>query len=245
MNKIATDDTNYLNLALLSALVGGGLYGGARGLKDLSREGAPPPAPTNELELTLPSTRMPQHQAGLPKLGSDADLPPVGQHLWENTKQYLLPTLTAGAGLYGGFKGTSALYDMYANHNIDSEKEKIKQEYLRSLQIANQKVGSVQTPLIDKFLLGYIDKIAEEQQGLGDWAGQKVDSGMDWLKHKLYGVADHGAQAPITGMTGAGLGLLGLGAAGSTFYIANRMDQNREENKQKTTLPTEIRLNVQ
>ncbi len=243
MNKVAVDDTNYLNLALLSALMGGGLYAGARGLKDITREGSPPPTQKNELEVTLPSSRMPTHQMAMPKFAED---PTIGHALWENTKQYLYPTLVGGAGLYGGFKGTSALYDMYANHNIDVEKEKVKQEYLKSLQQANQKLGSVKTPLVDEFLLACIDKMGEEipqpqAEGLSEYP-KELWNGLKGWGHSL-GLG--AANQPITGMTGAGLGLALLGSAGATYYIANRMDQNREENKQRTTLPTEIRLNVQ
>ena len=137
----------------------------------------------------------------------------------------ILPALAIGGGLYGGFRGASALYDHFSNKDIDAEKEDVKNNYLAALQKANTKVGSLATPNVDNFIGGLLDKLAQEEDvGLFDLITGTIG---DKIKHygdqALQGAGDLGDKAMKSivnskpaGLAAGGLGLLGLGAAGTT-----------------------------
>lgn len=237
------NDSHLLNTALVSLLIGSGSYSALRGLQDLSGASKPKPL-DNELEITLPSSRVPPKE----KFAED---PNVGLTLLENASKYALPILAGGAGLYGGFKGTSGLYDYFANKEIDNDKEKVKADYLKALQHANTKVGSISTPNVDAMIGGVMDKLA----GLGDvfdhagkslWAagGETAKSGWEGIKSLGHKGLNEVAGSDPVGLTAGVAALLALGSGGATYYLANRMDQNKEENSRKTNIPTEVRLNI-
>lgn len=240
------NDTSLLNTALVSLLIGGGGYSALRGINDLSGANKPKPL-DNEIEITLPSSRVPKEKIG----AEEGFLNTLMQNANQST---ILPALAVGGGLYGGFRGASALYDHFANKDIDNEKEEVKNNYLAALQKANTKVGSLDTPNVDSFIGGLLDKIAQEDEVgllglLAGTAGDKLKSvgQQAWDGAKGLGNATMNslAKSEPAGLAAGAMGLLGLGAAGTTYYLANRMDQNKEEANRKTNLPTEIRLNVQ
>lgn len=237
------NETDLLNTALVSLLIGGGSYTGLRGIRDFTK-----PTKTNEvdneLEVTLPSSRVPK-------------LPTVKyaetswwEDLISNGLSKAAPVTTAGLGIYGGFRGASAIYDSLQNKQIAAEKEKVKNEYLKALQHANTKVGSLKTPLVDKFLEGCLTKQAES--ALGHFLGLGSSVVKDVANNIYYDSKDSAEQMAksVASSTPVGLGagalaLLGLGTTGTTYYLANRFDENKEEAKRKSNIPTEIRLNVQ
>ena len=246
-------DSQLIQTALASLLVGGGTYGAMRGMRDIG--GPPAPEPNaNELEVTLPSSKVPkpmlQHNKVAETVEDTSNMSP-GQLLLQGGLKYGLPALAVGGGLYGGFQGASKLYDHFEGKKIEDSQEQAKQQYLQALQRASVKVGSLNTPNVDKFLTGFIEKVGE-QGVLGNIAraigGEAQAAGKKLLD--LFGDGVHNsskwmANQDLTGLTMAGVGLGTLGVAGGTSYLAHRMDQNKEDAKRKTQLPTEIRLNVQ
>ena len=247
------NETDLLNTALVSLLVGGGTYAGLRGIRDI---GGPPKPKTldNELEITLPSSRIPKPQPnqGM-KYANDGFDPNAGKSILEilgrNAAEWSLPVVASAGGLYGGFRGASALYDHYQNKQIDNEKDEVKNNYVNALQHAGTKVGSINTPNVDKFLEACMDKTAESM--FGHIAGM-VGGGMKDVAHNTYESFKDGANetmkdvagsAPV-GLAAGTAALLGLGTMGTTYYLANRLDENKEEAKRKSNIPTEIRLNV-
>jgi hypothetical protein len=237
------NDTSLLNQALVSMLIGGGGYAALRGMHDLSGASKPKPL-DNEIELTLPSTRIPKEKM--------AEGPSLLEDMVEGAKPFALPVLAIGGGLYGGFRGASGIYNHFANKDIDNEKEQVKNDYLAALQRASTKVGSINTPNVDNFIGGLLDKIAEET-GLLGYLGNTVGKGIGDAAHKTWegaknmgsGLMHDAAKSEPVGLVAGLASLLALGSGGATYYLANRMDQNKEDNNRKTTLPTEIRLNVQ
>lgn len=243
-------DQQIIQASLASLLIGGGAYSGMRGLRDI--KGPPVPEPgANELEITLPSSKVPK--PNMLQHNKIAEDPSITETLARNAGGYMLPLLGIGGGAYAGFQGASKIYDHFENKNIEAEQEKAKQSYLASLQRASVKVGSIKTPNLDNFLSGYIDKVANEEPGFAEQAwsatkgeiGNGISNAWDFITRKAQQGSQMVAEQPITGMTAALGGLGTLGVAGATSYLAHRMDQNKEEAKRKTQLPTEIRLNVQ
>lgn len=244
-------DTQLLHTALASLLVGGGTYAGMRGIRNLTHGNKPFKA-ENELEVTLPSSRIPKPNQN--KYANDGDLD--NQSLWSvignSAARSALPIAVGAGSLYAGFRGASGIYDHFQNKQIDEDKEKVKTDYLKALHHAGTKVGSVNTPFVDKFIEGCIDKVGGSNllaNGLR-WlkegpVGGSVSSAWDGVKDGFNSAAK-GAVNSEAGSIGLGaMALLGAGAAGTTYYLANRMDENKEEARRKTNIPTEIRLNVQ
>lgn len=246
-------DSQLIQTALASLLVGGGTYGAMRGIRDIG--GPPAPVPnSNELEITLPSSKVPKPMLQHNKVANAPEDPnaSIMEILARNASRFALPALAVGGGLYGGFQGASKVYDHFENKNIESEQEKAKQQYLQSLQKASVKVGSIQTPHVDKFLNGFIEKFAEQpgflQKFLSASFGEAKNlggEGLDAAGSLANEVGRNVAGTDLTGLALAAAGLGTLGVAGGTSYLAHRMDQNKEDAKRKTQLPTEIRLNVQ
>lgn len=251
------NESELLNTALVSLLVGGGTYAGLRGIRDI---GGPPKPKTldNELEITLPSSRVPKPPANQGIKYANEGFDPnadrsITEILARNAADWSLPVVAGAGGLYGGFRGASALYDHFQNRQIDKEKDEVKNNYITALQHAGTKVGSVNTPNVDKFLEACIDKRAEDGilSGLGHLAGL-AGAGVKDIAHNVYESGKDGANqamkdaagsAPVGLMAGTAA-LLGLGTMGTTYYLANRLDENKEEAKRKSNIPTEIRLNV-
>ena len=213
------DHTQLLQLALASLLTGGGTYAGLRALRDLPSQGAEPEKPRNLLEITLPESRM-------PKLAAD----------WLD--DWLVPALVGGGGLVGGYAGTGAIYEAMKKKHIENQLKKTENEYMQTLQAANQKLGELKTPLTDQFLEGMLNKFAEEiskeATANSTHTGRDILSGWwDQFSHSDWG-------APAL----AGLALTALLSGGATYHIANNLGKKQKEVKQQTTLPTDISLNV-
>ena len=224
------DASDLLRLALLGLLTGGGAYSGMRLMHDIPAAAKGPEKPKDQLELTLPSTR-------LPKTANDA-----GAH---SPLDYLLPLLAYGGGATGGFLGASSLYDKYRQHELDNKEQDVEKQYMHTLQQAHSKVASVQTPNVDKFLEGLLSKVGEELQKEGFW-------GVDMPTEGPVDTLTHAGKGAMSGLAHTGLGSAAiaawltatLGAGGATYAIANKMDQQKKSNQEKTTLPSEIKLNV-
>jgi hypothetical protein len=219
MDKQAND---MLRQALLGMLMGGGAYGGMRLLADMNNATKPPKKPKDELELTLPASR-------LPKVADD-----------HSYMDYLAPMLAGSAGATGGFLGASKLYEMHRQKQLQEQQQKAEQEYMMSLQHAHSKVASVSTPCIDKFLEGLITKVGEEiakeanmfpDEDTFDIAGHQISKGLDSVAHSRVGSA--GIAAWIAAA---------LGAGGLTYGIARNMDRNKAKSNEQSTYPSEIRL---
>lgn len=227
MEKEAVD---LLNLALMSMLMGAGGYGGMRLLKDLPDQAVPPEKPKNELNITLPSTRM-------PKLAETSAF-----------NDYVVPTLTGlgGAGL--GFFGASGIYERLKKKQIENQMSQVQQDYLNTLQQAHSKVAETNTPLIDNFIKGLISKVGEELQKSAYWGEGYVPT--DFIQNQgTYGPIGQKAFEALTDnnighLTKATMALLAIGSTGAAYGIAKKMDQNRAESKEQSTLPTDVKLHV-
>jgi hypothetical protein len=240
MNKSAND---YLNLALLGLLGGAGTYAGARGLRHLSQTAHPVDPTPNELEIILPKGRIPKVQEeSVNKYAMDETLAK-----WlDNSLQYAMPTAMVGGGLYAGWKGAQGLNTAVNNKLLDTEKEKIKAQYLSALDRAATKTASAHTPHVDALLQGLLDKTADDSrpQSMGDpiyWLTQGL---VNPITNLFRGAGNAAAESVPMGLLGAAGLLAGTGTAGATYYLANRLDKNKEQAQHKTDIPTEIKLNV-
>lgn len=240
MNKAAEID--YLKQALTSLLVGGGLYAGARGLKDLSQSLSPNDPTTNELNIVLPKSKVPKKvdtnimdkYASVKTLTKKALLPE-----WlKGSLEMLAPAAIGVGGVYGGWKGAQGLHSHLKNKEINNEEEQAKNDYMKALQAAAQKTASCNdTPLVDSFLTGMLQKkawstgdiIAGAAQDIGETAEQFGESAVRSTPGKLVG-------ATLLGTAG----LAGL----ASYYLANRMDRNKAEATNKSNIPTEVKLHV-
>lgn len=225
-----TESSSLLHKALLGLLIGGGTYGGMRLLADIPKTFQKTEKPKSELELTLPAARM-------PKLAQDHSA----------IRDYLLPLLAWGGGGAAGFLGASKLYDIHQQNQLKKREQGVEDEYLRALQQAHQKVAALQTPNIDKFLEGLIEKTGEvlqkEALNFSD-PGIPAEGIGEFITNRAANVA-HGVANTELGSAAIAAWLLGtLGTAGATYALANRMDQNKQKNKEQTMLPHDIRLNV-
>jgi hypothetical protein len=226
MDKEATD---LLHLALLSLLTGGGAYAGARGIKDLMGDNKPAEPDKNELNITLPSSRLPKTANDETSVGS-----------------YFTPALTGVLGLTGGFMGASKLYEHIKKKQLDNQMKQTEQGYLKALQDAHTKVGSVKTPNVDAFLSGLIEKAGEAlekegfvtpeflgNEGLGDVAGHQAKN----MMNSFFGTE-------VGKMTGAAMLMSALASGGATYGIAKKLDNDKEKAKEQTTLPTDVKLHI-
>jgi len=223
------ESSDLLRLALLGMLTGGGAYGGLRLLSEAGKAAEPKTKKNpNELELTLPSSRM-------PKMASD-------EH---SALNILLPMLASGGGMAGGFLGASKLYDLYRDRQIKKKEKGVEKEYMTALENARQKVGELSTPHIDEFLTGLLSKAGEAIEKQALWGvDMKPEGFMDTIanqgKHAIEGFSNTGigSAALAAWLTAA------LGAGGATYAIANRMDSQKEKNKERMSLPSEVKLKL-
>lgn len=235
-------DSNYLNMALASLLTGGGIYAGARALKDLNTTLNPTDPTQNELNITLPKSRIPKK----------VDVGGVDKYAnamvdWLNGgMEYLAPTAIGAGGVYAGFKGAQGIHSAIKNKSINDEQEAAKQEYLKSLQMAAHKTASYKadTPNVDAFIRGIVEKQANALTE--DWSimdslggiGKSVGEGAKYLGNKfIHSEPGKLSAAAVMGTTGA--------SALATYYLANRMDRNKAEAQNKSNIPTEVKLHVQ
>lgn len=218
-------DTDILRHALLGMLMGGGAYGGLRLMHDISGAAQKPQKSKDELEITLPASR-------LPKTAAEA-------------MDYLAPFIASSAGATGGFLGASKLYELMKKKQMAHEQKQVEDQYMQTLQQAHQKVGSVQTPLIDKFLEGLITKVGEDLNKQGFMGPDIPTEGItDTIKHQGGKLLDSAAHSDLgAGIIAAWLGTA-LGAGGLTYSIARNMDKNKAKAKENSALPSEIRLNT-
>ena len=220
-----TADHKNLGIALLGLLTGAGTYAGMRGYRAINETLNPVDPTPNQLELTLPKSKV-------PKVAS------FGEWL-DNSAELAAPVAIGAASLYGGFKGAQGIHSYIQGKELDEQQQKMKQQYLAALQRASTKTASNEpdTPIIDNIINGFIDKKAEIYQDIAHWlydgaANSVEDLGNAALKSKPAAVI--GAGSLLTG-----------GAAGlATYYLANRLDKNKAEASHKSQIPTEIKLNV-
>lgn len=225
MNKEASD---LLRLALLGMLAGGGTYGGMRYMHDLNKDSEPPKKDRNELELTLPAAR-------IPKFANDTS---VGDYFW--------PPVAFGGAAVGGFYGASKLYDHYRKKQLEQKIKTVEQQYLDTLQQAHLKTASCgETPLIDRFLEGLTNKIAEEmkKEALFD-VGIPTSGPLEMAGSGFRNALDWAGDTDVGKMGKAGWLLTALLGGGATYAIAKRMDKQKEHAKEQSNIPTEIKLNV-
>lgn len=226
MDKQATD---LLNIALLSLLAGGGAYAGARGVKDLVNDHQQPEPDKNELNITLPASRVPKVASEETSVGS-----------------YFNPAATGILGLAGGFMGASKLYEHLKKKQLDNEMQQTQQSYMKALQDAHTKVGSVSTPNIDNFFTAIIEKVGESLQktalvdpsflgsdGIGDFAGNMGRKGFNAF-----------FDTEVGKLTGAAMLMSALGSGAATYGIAKKLDNDKEKSKEQTSLPTDVRLHL-
>lgn len=229
MDKQAVD---LLNLALLSLLAGGGTYAGARGIKDLAHEINPPKPETNELEITLPKSRMPQ--------------PPMKSKMGMEFSDMVATPIVAGGAAFGGFHLASKLYEKLKEKKLTAEKDKVEKDYLSTLMSAHSKVAESKTPYIDSFLDGLISKLGSEMEkegyvspdfatdgGITDVPGGLLSAGANKFMHSDMGK-----------MTGAGMLLTALMGAGLTYGTAKKMTDKEDEREHKSNIPSDIRLRL-
>lgn len=228
MNKEASD---LLRMALLGLLTGSGAYGAMRLARDIPNAAKGPEKPKNELELTLPSAR-------IPKTAED-------EH--SAIKDYLLPLLAGGGGVVGGFLGTSKIYSTVRQKELKDKEKAVEDNYLHTLQQAHQKVAEFKTPHIDEFLTGLVGMSGETFNKTA-W----VPGGVDMPSEGPIDMITHGGKAALHGLADTSIGsgaiaawlVATLGAGGATYAIANKMDKQKQHNRDRTTLPSEIKLSV-
>jgi hypothetical protein len=232
------DNLALLSLAVKSLMAGGGAYAGLRYMDTLRNASTQPQKDKNELEITLPAARM-------PKMGG--------------YEEYLYPALVGGLGAAGGFQGASALYEHIKKKQIADKLKEVENNYLTALSQAHQKIGSVNTPHIDKFLTGFITKLAGPLDFLKNFYPEEgfIEGAKRLLPGEVpsAGIGAHmhgGIKNLYDGIAGTTLGKAGLASAiitaliggGASYHIANNMDKAKNEANRQTTLPTEIKLNV-
>ena len=222
MDKAANADL--LRQALLGLLAGGGTYGALRLGREMGQAAQPPQKPKDELQITLPSSRM-------PKMGADA-------------MDYIAgPAAFLGAGA-GGFLGASKLYEMLKKKQIANEQQGVEQNYLHTLQQAHQKTAA-STPHIDKFLEGLIEKAGESLKKDAMFGVDFPSEGVtDMVKHQGGNLLDSAAHSDIGSAGIAAWLAAALGTGGLTYGIAKNMDNNKKRNQERSQLPSEVRLNV-
>lgn len=247
------EDSPNLRLLLASALTGAGSYGLLRGYRSITGNTAAPPNQGNSLEVTLPKDKVPKNIELMPKHGEHLDL----AGFLQGSANYALPVAAMGTGLIGGFKGAQGLNTALSNKSIDLEKEKVKNDYLQALQRAAVKTAGVNTPHTDEFIKGMMKKADDGVWGTGP-DGRPLDlfhglmhaagKGWDTLSEGAGDLATKGGNALLHSkpaqLLGAGALLTGGGTAAATYYLANRLDRNKEEARQKSQIPTEVHLNV-
>jgi hypothetical protein len=235
------EPTHYLNLALASALTGGGLYAGLRGLRNIKNMMYPPEdTSTRALDITLPKDRLPKHMSELPmdKYAQDSAL----EAIWNGGLDKALPVATVGLGLYGGWKAAQGVNSYIANNSIAAQKEQVKQNYLAALRKAAVKTASCNTPHVDSFIRGLMEQTEKQAEDEPlSWFDSHISKPVSNMAH---GFVNGVAKSDIAKWV-AGAGMLAAGGTGlATYYLANRIDQNKEDARQKSQLPTEIHLNV-
>lgn len=225
MDKEATD---LLNLALLSLITGGGVYAGARGLKDLSK-GPEDEENKNELNITLPAARMPKTAEEDTSIGT-----------------YFNPAITGILGLTGGFMGASKLYEHLKKKQLDAEMDKTQKDYMSALQQAHTKVSSCKTPNVDSFLEGLINKAGEELSKTAYVTPEFLngEGPADLVGHQTKNLFSSFFDSDLGKMTGATMLLSALGSGAATYGIAKKMDNDKEKAKKQTNLPTDVRLSI-
>lgn len=225
MNKQALSN---LEIALVSALTGGGLYAGGRGLKNLIN---PPQEETqDELEVVLPSNKI----TDIPKFANDQQAFP-GQDL--ATK-----IMTGGLAGTAGFLGASKLYEIQKMKQLQEEEEEAKKTYLSHLMLASQKVASLETPLVDQLCeglaSGMVEKVAESSlYAPGAGPVSLMNKGVESIR----GVPGIN---PGLNAAGATLALLGALAAGGTYGVGKYMDSKGESEEDKSKFPRRVKIRV-
>ena len=224
MDKTASEE---LKQALLGLLIGGGAYGGLRLMKDMGNAAQKQEKPSNELQLTLPASR-------IPKIAEE-----------HSALSILSPFLAGSAGAIGGWYGGSKIYEAIKKKQISDEQKKVEDQYLTTLQQAHHKIASTQTPNIDKFLEGLITKVGEElkKEGLFGVDIPTEDIG-DTVKNQTSRLWDSASHSSLGSGAIAAWLATALGAGGLTYGIANGMKKNKDKNRESSVLPSEIHLNV-
>ncbi len=229
-----TNKTAFINTPdafLLSLLAGGGLYGAARGTKELIKHISPDDKkPEDELEVNLPAYRMKQSSEEV------------------NTGTYLYPILAALAGGAAGFGGASKAYDFVHKKKTDADLADTENQYMNQLTKMQRKVASAETPLTDYFCAGVVEGLSERFKTADMHLFEPNDTVGDGSPFagfpKAFGDLAVKAQKTPTGATIATLlALSTLGFGGATYALGKGKDNAKEENESRTTLPTRVRIN--
>lgn len=236
MNK-AANSPDLLRLAILGLLTGGGTYGAMRLGHDITTESQEPPKPKDQLQLTLPQSRVKQANE-------------AGGYI--SPGQYLGALLAMGGGAAGGFVGASSIYNHFRNKQLDDEIHTHEKDYLSTLERARQqasmKVASANTPNVDAFLQGIIEKIGEDGIGFAKEAMFGVDipseSVGEFAKHRAANLYDSAKNTNLgSALMATWLALAG-GGAGLTYWMGKKLDNQKAQNKAESTLPQEVKLNL-
>lgn len=223
-----------LNTFLLSALLGGGLYGGGRLIRDIGNNLQKPTTPADELQLTLPKARLPQTMS---KMGS----------LMENAA----PIMAGAVGMPLGFLGASSIYELIKKRQMDAEQQRVQQNYLSQLG-KNQQKFAEETPLTDEFCAGMMDKNAEGLfsdvldpvgalgRGLGGAIGAVGSGAVDKGKELGSKILNSGPAKDL----GTLLLLSTLGFGGATYALGRRSDLNHREQQRNMVLPSTVKINT-
>jgi len=150
-----------MDLALISAAVGAGGFGGMRLINDLVHNVSPQKPADNSIKLQLPNPRAIKREEHHPVQDISSVDPSIGSPIpginKAATDQVPDPglwwqrLLAYGVGLPAGFLGAKGLYDAYQGHEQDKQTELAKKQYAHQLNLAQlntQKMGEA-TPLVD------------------------------------------------------------------------------------------------
>lgn len=216
MNKLAFP-TDPKTLFLLSLISGGGLYAGSRGVMDIANKLSKPKPTASALSVDIPKDRL------FPKQANDPN---------SIAFQDMMPRVLALGGIPVGFYGASKLYDIAKAKQLESEQKSTEQQYLKQLSQINHKMAA-ETPLVDMFCSGLQAKLANQ----GDTGF--VEDGLRSAKWS----AGQLAKSQLAGPFLAALAATTLAFGAGTYTLGKRYDDMKENNKYKTTLPNQVRLN--
>ncbi|CAK0773794.1 hypothetical protein CCP3SC5AM1_880013 [Gammaproteobacteria bacterium] len=156
MNKEAWSPAEIL---LMTALTGGGAFGGMRMLSDAFNKVVPEKPKENVVSLNLPEEH-PELPFSSPKTAAFGDpISTADPSPWSNK-------LMAGMiGLPGGFLGAKYLYDKYKEKEMNSKIDQAKQQYITQLQLAKatNKIAS-ETPCVDSMCEAIAEELSKEAE---------------------------------------------------------------------------------
>jgi hypothetical protein len=213
-------DDNLLRTALTGLLIGGGGYGAFRLAHDIPKAAKGDQKDNNELDIPIP-------KAVIKKNATDGD--------WASN--YLYPALAGVGGAAAGWGGASAIYEHMKRKAMEKDLAKQEEQYMATLQQIHNKMGSEfpETPFVDKFLEGVIEKLAGSGISMDDI------SGGGWqqpLKNAWNGAWNTDIGQKV--LTAAAILALGTGAA--TYGLAHKQDAEKEKAKQESTFPDTVNL---